>query len=389
VLCQYAAHELQRDRKHEMTQLWLADTCILVLAAAAIAWKRSLPLPLPLLLRPWAIALLSVAAILLWLGVGATVGMSRDADQISIAPSGLSEPPVAALALGLVGLALAVAVRWLPTSPAQQKPTQMEFRGQWVLVTGASAGLGREMARQLAREQGANLVLLARRKDRLTELQVELEQQANVQVVPLVADLSKAADVERVLVEILAGPALYGAILNAGVTYLGPHEQLDQAGFQTLLDTNVTSVVRFATVLVPDMLRRAPGGGVLFVSSVAGLQPAPYQSAYSGSKAFMVHFALGLWHELRGRQISITTFAPGGIATEMTDTASFAPLAAWLMPATQAARAGLAAFRRRDYLYVPGFVNRVGAVLMRVLPRRFATALLARAYRRALGIAAP
>lgn len=268
-------------------------------------------------------------------------------------------------------------------------PSELELRGRWVLVTGASAGLGREMARQLARDQGANLVLLARRKERLTELQLELEASAGVKVIPLTADLSRAADVERVLAEILELPPLHGAILNAGVTYLGAHEALAPATFQTLLDTNVTSVVRFASVLVPNMLERAPGGGVLFVSSVAGLQPTPYQSAYSGTKAFMVHFACGLWHELRGRDISITTFAPGGIATEMTETESFAPLASWLMPAAEAAREGLAAFRRRDYLYVPGLVNRVGAGLARVLPRHFATALIARAYRRALGLAVP
>lgn len=255
-----------------------------------------------------------------------------------------------------------------------------------MLVTGASAGLGRELARQLALDHGANLVLLARRRERLAALQAELEQSAGVKVISLVADLSQAADVERVLADLLAGPALYAAILNAGVTFFGPHERLTQAGFQTLLDTNVTSVVRFASVLLPDILQRSPGGGVLFVSSVAGLQPAPYQSAYSGSKAFLVHFALGLWHELRGQDISITTFAPGGIATEMTESESFAPLAGWLMPASKAARAGLKAFRRRDYLYVPGFVNRVGALLVRVLPPRLVTALIARVYRKALGI---
>jgi short-subunit dehydrogenase len=268
------------------------------------------------------------------------------------------------------------------------KMGKLEFRGRWLLVTGASAGLGREMARQLAHEHGANLVLLARRKDRLDALKAELEQRAGVKVVPLAADLADAAEVERVLSEILAGPAIHGAILNAGITYFGPHLELTRAGFQTLLDTNVTSVVRFASVLIPDILRRSPGGGVLFVSSVAGLQPAPYQSAYSGSKAFLVHFALGLWHELRGQEISVTTFAPGGIATEMTETERFAPLSGWLMPAAQTARAGLAAFRRRDYLYVPGLLNRVGAWLTRLLPRRFVTELIARTYRRALAKAA-
>ena len=260
----------------------------------------------------------------------------------------------------------------------------MDFRGRWVLVTGASAGLGRELARQLAREHGANLVLLARRKDRLEELRAELERDAGVRVLPLVADLADASDVQRALAEILAGPAIYGLVLNAAVTHFGSYEALDLAQFQALLNTNVTSVVAFANALIPRIERDQPGGGVLFVSSLAGLQPVPFQSAYSGSKAFLIHYASGLWHELRGREISITTFAPGGIITEMTAGESFAPLAGWLMPVEQCARLGLAAFRRRDYLYVPGFWNRMGALLGRLLPRRFVTGLVARSYRRAL-----
>ncbi|MET0790683.1 MAG: SDR family NAD(P)-dependent oxidoreductase, partial [Polyangiaceae bacterium] len=127
-----------------------------------------------------------------------------------------------------------------------------------------------------------------------------------------------------------------------------------------------------------------PGGGVLFVSSMAGLQPVPFQSAYSGSKAFLIHYACGLWHELRGRPVSITTFAPGGIVTEMTAGESFAPLAGWLMPVARCARLGLAAFRKRRYLAIPGLSNQLAGLLSRLLPRRFVTSLVARTYRRAL-----
>ena len=260
----------------------------------------------------------------------------------------------------------------------------MNFRGRWVLVTGASAGLGREFARQLAHEHGANLIVLARRKERLDELRTELERDAGVQVISLVADLSNPADWEPVLAKILAGPPLYAAILNAAVTHFGPQAALSLADFQTLLNTNVTSVVAFSNALVPHIEQHQPGGGVLFVSSMAGLQPVPYQSAYSGSKAFMVHFACGLWHELRGREVSITTYTPGGIVTEMTAGESFVPLKGYLMPVAQAAREGLAAFQQRAYLYVPGFSNRLGAHLGRLLPQRFVTSLVARTYRRAL-----
>jgi short-subunit dehydrogenase len=260
----------------------------------------------------------------------------------------------------------------------------MDFRGRWVLVTGASAGLGREFARQLAHEHGANLLVLARRKERLEELRTELEQRAGVQVIPLVADLSRSDDVTRVLAEILAGPPVYAAILNAAVTHFGPQAQLPAETFDAMLSTNVTSVVRFANALVPRIINEQPGGGILFVASMAGLSPVPYQSAYSGTKAFVIHFACGLWHELSKQPISITSFAPGGIATEMTAGESFAPLKGFLVSAERCAREGLSAFRRRDYLYVNGFSNRFGAGLGKLLPRRFVTGLVARTYRKAL-----
>jgi short-subunit dehydrogenase len=213
---------------------------------------------------------------------------------------------------------------------------------------------------------------------------LELERDAGVRVIPLLADLSDPHDFQRALAQVLAGPSIYGLILNAAVTHFGPYEELDLARFQALLNTNVTSVVAFANALIPRIEQAGLGGGVLFVSSLAGLQPVPFQSAYSGSKAFLIHYACGLWHELQGRNVSITTFAPGGIVTEMTAGEKFTPLTGWLMPVERCARFGLQAFQNRDYLSVPGVSNRLGAFLGRHLPRRFVTGLVGRTYRRAL-----
>lgn len=261
---------------------------------------------------------------------------------------------------------------------------KMNFRGQWVLVTGASSGLGREIARNLARTHGANLVVVARRADRLEELRREAEAETGVRVLCLPADLSDLADVERLIGQIKDGPQIYAAILNAGVTHFGAHHELEWTAFQRMLNTNVTSVVRLATELVPYIERGAPGGGLMFVSSMAGIFPVPYQTAYSGTKAFMVHYACGLCHELQGRDVSITTYAPGGIVTEMTGGERFVPLRRFLMPVEHAAREGLDAFARRQYLHVPGLSNRLGAQFARLLPRRLVDGWVAGAYRKAL-----
>ena len=258
----------------------------------------------------------------------------------------------------------------------------MELRGRWVLVTGASSGLGREMAKILAVKYGAHLLISARREDRLRELKAELEKEAGVKVDICVADLSKLEDVDRLIDTASKGRQLFGAILNAGVTHFGPYADLSWDSFRTMLDTNVIATVRMATAFVPSL--EAQGGGLMIVSSMAGIHPVPYQTHYSATKAFLVHFGIGLWHELAGRNVSVTVYAPSGVVSEMTAGESFTPLRRWLMPVDQAAREGVEAFRARKYLHISGFANRVGSVFARILPQRLSTGLVAAQYRNAL-----
>jgi short-subunit dehydrogenase len=260
----------------------------------------------------------------------------------------------------------------------------MDFHGRWVLVTGASSGLGREIARCLARDHGANLVLAARRAARLDELKSDLERTARVAVHTIVADLSNADDVDRVFHEATAGRHIYGIVLNAGVTHFGSFHELSWADFQAMLATNVTSAVRLTTLFLPYLESRNEGGGILLVAGMSGLTPMPYQTAYGGTKAFLVNFGRGLHYELRGKNVSITTFAPGGIATEMTAGERFTPLRGWLMPVEPCARDAVCAFVERREIRLPGVINRLGSVLMRILPQSFVTARMAAAYRSAL-----
>jgi short-subunit dehydrogenase len=251
-----------------------------------------------------------------------------------------------------------------------------------VLVTGASSGLGREMAKILAVTHGANLLISARREDRLLELKAELEKSAGVKIDVCVADLSKLEDVDRLIETATKGRALYGAVLNAGITHFGPYAELSWESFRTMLDTNVIATVRMSTALIPAL--EAQDGGLMIVSSMAGIHPVPFQTHYSGTKAFLVHYGVGLWHELVGRNVSVTVYAPSGVVSEMTAGESFAPLRRWLMPVEQAASEGVEAFRERKYLHISGFVNRVGSVFARILPQRLATGLVAAQYRSAL-----
>ena len=262
--------------------------------------------------------------------------------------------------------------------------SKLQFKNKWVLVTGASSGLGEEIARQLAHQHGANLILLARRKDKLEQLQTELEKQAGVKVKVITADLSKLDEVDKGLDEILKDGQLYGAVLNAGITYFGKHEELGWDDFQTMLQTNVTAVVRMTNRLTSHFETTGNEGGILIVSSMAAIFPVPYQAAYSGTKAFILSFATALVQELKNKSFSITVYTPGGIVTEMTAGEKFHDLKGWLMPVNQAAKEGIYAFAKRKLIHIPGFMNRAGSVFMKFLPKGFVLRQMSGVYRKSL-----
>jgi len=262
--------------------------------------------------------------------------------------------------------------------------SKLQFKNKWVLVTGASSGLGEEMARQLANRHGANLILLARRKDKLGQLKAELEKQAGVKVKVITADLSKLDEVDKALDEILKGGDLYGAVLNAGITYFGKHEELTWDNFQVMLQTNVNAVVRMTNRLTFHFEKTGTEGGILIVSSMAAIFPVPYQAAYSGTKAFILSFATALMQELKNKLFSITVYTPGGIVTEMTAGEKFNDLKGWLMPVDQAAKEGIDAFIKRKLIHIPGLMNRVGGFFIKLLPRGFVMKQMSGVYRKSL-----
>jgi len=261
----------------------------------------------------------------------------------------------------------------------------MQLRGRWVVVTGASSGLGRAMATVLARDYGANLVLTARRKERLDALAEELRTDHRVEVVCCPADLTIPAEVDRVFEESTRERAVHAVVFNAGVTYYGRHLELPLEAFRAMLATNVASVVHLAGRFLPYLLERDEGGGLLFVSSLGGSVPMPYQTAYGATKAFLTHFALDLREELRGRNVSLTVFAPGGMATEMVEKSGLSKRypaeSPWLMPVDRCARLAVRALIRRRTFVVPGLLNKMGALALRILPRSVMMRMMARAYR--------
>jgi short-subunit dehydrogenase len=261
---------------------------------------------------------------------------------------------------------------------------KLELADKWILITGASSGLGHEMARQLAVKHRANLIIAARRKDKLDLLKTELEASAGIKVKVIVADLSVHEDVVRMIDDSLTDGKLYGAILNAGVTYFGRHADMPWEQTENIIKTNVSSVVFMTSRLVAHFEKANTEGGVMIVSSMAAFFPVPYQAVYSATKSFIMAFANALSVEIKNPALSLTVFAPGGIATEMTEGKNFNDLKGWLMPVEQAATEGLNAFILRKHVHIPGFLNRVGNVFMSFLPRKFITKNMGKVYYKAL-----
>ncbi|MEE9438964.1 MAG: SDR family NAD(P)-dependent oxidoreductase [Saprospiraceae bacterium] len=260
----------------------------------------------------------------------------------------------------------------------------MDIKNKTILVTGASSGLGYEIAIQLATNHHSNLVIVARREEKLEILKAQILNKTNVNVTILAADLSIAADNQKVIDHCLSLPGFSGAILNAGVTHFGRHLQLEWEDFQKMMDVNIISVVKMTNSFIQHFENNNNEGRVMIVSSMASLFPVPYQAAYSGTKGFLTNFANALSQEINNPKLSLTVFCPGGIKTEMTDGDKFSSLSKWLEPVGHVAKEGIYAFLKGKSTYVPGKLNKLSVIIFKLLPRSFVLKQTGKIYRKAI-----
>ncbi len=184
------------------------------------------------------------------------------------------------------------------------------------LVTGASAGLGREYAHALA-ARGHDLVLVARRADRLAALAQELRDRYRVEVEVCVADLATDDGCAHCCATVV-DREVDVAVLNAGFGSLGPFAAADAAWETAMVRLNCVSVVELMRAVLPGMIGRGRGA-VLIVSSAAAWHPVPYMATYGATKAFELHFVQALAEELRETGVQVSAVCPGPTATEFSD----------------------------------------------------------------------
>ena len=243
-----------------------------------------------------------------------------------------------------------------------------------VLITGASAGLGREFARQLA-PRVHSLVLVARREDKLNELRDELiRDHANLAVHVRAVDLSDKLQINA-LVEWLDQNKIEIDLLinNAGLGDLGSFAASDPARDDEILSVNILALTKMTRRVLPQMIARKRGA-ILNVSSSAGFLPIPEFSVYAASKAYVTSFSEALRAELRGTGVSVTTLCPGPVETEFQQRAQrgggkpdSAPSFVYV-PAETVVRDALAAVEADRPLVIPGLAMKIGMFLVRLTP---------------------
>ncbi len=234
------------------------------------------------------------------------------------------------------------------------------------LITGASAGLGVDFARQLS-ATGAQLVLVARRRDRLDELAAEL---GNARAVAL--DLSEVGAADQLVANVIAhGEHVDLLVNNAGFGLTGKFAKLDGARQRQMIDLNCGVLIELTHAVLPGMLKRGRGG-ILNIASTAAFQAGPGMAVYFATKAFVLSFTEALHEEVRATGLRVTALCPGPTATEFGEVAGFGKAGAFNKLAARSedvVAAGLAGLDRNQAVVVPGLLNQIGAQGTRVLPR--------------------
>ncbi len=242
------------------------------------------------------------------------------------------------------------------------------------LVTGASSGIGEELARCFARA-GHDLVLVARSADKLQTLARELQAQHPIKALVLAIDLADPESPARLAARLKRRQRVPDILVNcAGVLAQGPFTGMKPDGHQAIIDLNISALTGMLSHFLPLMTARR-SGRVLNVASIAAFQPVPMLATYAASKAYVLSLTESLSQELKGSGVSVTALCPGITATQMLSSATQANQQLSALPdflignVEEVARQGFEACMRGDVICVPGVFNRAAMIASRSTPK--------------------
>ena len=245
------------------------------------------------------------------------------------------------------------------------------WSGRWTLITGASAGIGKAFAEALA-EGKSNLVLTARRLDRLQQLAATLRQSHNIQVECVAADLEQPNAPANIFEFTQSkGLAVDFLINNAGFGSYGPFHTTNPAQQAAMVQVNCAAMVQLTHLYLPGMLTRGQGD-ILILASTAAFQAVPYMAVYAATKAFDLLFAEALAQEVKKQGVRVCALCPGATASDFAQV-SGAPterMARKVETAEKVVRVGLEALLEGKHSVISGAQNKLGAGIQRLVPRR-------------------
>ncbi|QIG40851.1 SDR family oxidoreductase [Microbacterium sp. 4R-513] len=259
----------------------------------------------------------------------------------------------------------------------------MTYRGTTALITGASSGLGAEFARQFA-ARGADVVLVARREDRLAELAAALEAEFGTHATPIALDLADSDAVARLRAELDGrGIRVHSLVNNAGFGMKGAFAEADPARIAEMVQLNVAALVALTREFVPDLVR-AGDGALVSIASTGAYQPCPNMAVYGATKAFVLSFTEALAYETRGSGLSVLAVSPGATRTEFFDVVGTEDAAVGRFQTTE--QVVTRALRELDRAntppsFVSGRLNALTARLVGWMPRRTTLAVSGRVLR--------
>jgi short-subunit dehydrogenase len=254
-----------------------------------------------------------------------------------------------------------------------------DFNDKWALVTGASAGIGVALARELA-NHGAKLILTARRKERLETFAAELTAEGT-EVRIVVADLNDSNAPEQIFAATEgAGVTVDILVNNAGLGQFGAFCESPIEQELSQVRVNCEAVVRLSRLFIPRMVERRRGW-MLVLASTASFQPVPYLTTYAATKAFDRFFALGLAAEVARFGIKVTALCPGSTDSEFFDVARAGTFKKRVQSAPEVARRAISALARGQRTIIPNFFGRFTAFLVRFLPVGLITRTIEKAVR--------
>ncbi len=243
------------------------------------------------------------------------------------------------------------------------------------LITGASGGIGMELARIFAKENDYNLILVARSEDKLEALKDETEAKSKIQVHVLVKDLVKPESASEVFdfakdmnVEVL--------INNAGFGDYSLFHESDLQRQTGMIDLNIRTLTVITHLFLPEMIKNKKGR-IMNVASTAAFQPGPYMSVYYATKAYVLYFSEAIASELKDKGVTVTALCPGPTTTNFQSAANLQESKLFnymkFTTATEVAQYGYKAMMKGKVIAIPGGMNKFMAKSVRFFPRRMVT----------------